>query len=68
MERFGTTENGLRIAKRLRNMVGTRRLELPTSTVQILLLNTVNDLTRLLGTAKYLIIRGSRNSSGCHHG
>ena len=34
-ERFGATENGLRIAKRLRNMVGTRRLELLTSTVSI---------------------------------
>ena len=35
MERFGAMKNGLRIAKRLRNMVGTRRLELLTSTVSI---------------------------------
>jgi hypothetical protein len=35
MERFGATENGPRIAKPLRNMVGTRRLELLTSTVSI---------------------------------
>jgi hypothetical protein len=33
MERFGATKNGARIAKALRNMVGTRRLELLTSTV-----------------------------------
>jgi hypothetical protein len=32
-ERFGATENGLRGVKRLENMVGTRRLELLTSTV-----------------------------------
>ncbi len=35
MERFGATENGPRLAKPLRNMVGTRRLELLTSTVSI---------------------------------
>jgi hypothetical protein len=35
MERFGATKNSPRIAKRLRNMVGTRRLELLTSTVSI---------------------------------
>jgi hypothetical protein len=34
-ERFGATEDEPRIAKRLRNMVGTRRLELLTSTVSI---------------------------------
>ena len=33
MERFGATENGLRIANQLKEMVGTRRLELLTSTV-----------------------------------
>jgi hypothetical protein len=33
MERFGATEKVPRIAKTLRNMVGTRRLELLTSTV-----------------------------------
>jgi hypothetical protein len=33
MERFGATKNGPRIAKRLKEMVGTRRLELLTSTV-----------------------------------
>ena len=33
MERFGATENELMIAKPLKEMVGTRRLELLTSTV-----------------------------------
>jgi hypothetical protein len=33
VERFGATKNGPRIAKSLENMVGTRRLELLTSTV-----------------------------------
>jgi hypothetical protein len=33
MERFGATEDGLRIANPMENMVGTRRLELLTSTV-----------------------------------
>jgi hypothetical protein len=35
MERFGATKNGLRIAKPLKEMVGTRRLELLTSTVSM---------------------------------
>ncbi len=35
MERFGAMKNGPRLAKPLRNMVGTRRLELLTSTVSI---------------------------------
>jgi hypothetical protein len=35
MERFGATEKGPRIAKPLKEMVGTRRLELLTSTVSI---------------------------------
>jgi len=33
MERFGATKNGRKIAKSLKEMVGTRRLELLTSTV-----------------------------------
>jgi hypothetical protein len=33
MERFGATEKGLRVTKPLKEMVGTRRLELLTSTV-----------------------------------
>ncbi len=32
MERFGATKNGVMIAKALKEMVGTRRLELLTST------------------------------------
>ncbi len=35
MERFGVTENGPRIANSLKEMVGTRRLKLLTSTVSI---------------------------------
>jgi len=35
MERFGAAENVPTIAKSLKNMVGTRRLELLTSTVSI---------------------------------
>ena len=29
---------------------------------------TINDLTRLPGTAKYLITRGSENLNGCRNG
>jgi hypothetical protein len=50
MERFGAMKNGLRIAKRLRNMVGTRRLELLTSTVSII---PLQQLTWRRETAKY---------------
>jgi hypothetical protein len=33
MERYGATKNGVKIANPLKEMVGTRRLELLTSTV-----------------------------------
>jgi hypothetical protein len=35
MERFGATKNRLKFAKPLKEMVGTRRLELLTSTVTV---------------------------------
>jgi hypothetical protein len=33
-----------------------------------LLFNTFNNLNRLPGTAKYLIIRGGQNQNGCCNG
>jgi hypothetical protein len=47
-------------AKSLKNMVGPCGLEPQTS--------TVSKLTRLLGTAKYLIIRSSRTHLGLAFG
>jgi hypothetical protein len=43
MERFGATENKGRIANPLRNMVGTRRLELLSSTVSVIDSKGVNN-------------------------
>ena len=51
MERFGATKNEPRIAKPLKEMVGTRRLELLTSTVSI-----IQQLTGYPGLPKSLII------------
>jgi len=42
MERFGATHNGLGIANQLKEMVGTRRLELLTSTVSKILSEVIH--------------------------
>jgi hypothetical protein len=42
MERFGATKNGVMIAKALKEMVGTRRLELLTSTVSKILSEVIH--------------------------
>jgi len=62
MERFGATKKVPSIAKRLRNMVGTRRLELLTSSVSI------NNLHHCWGPPRPLQIRVKRSFNGLKNG